>query len=104
MKKEITKWIKKNATIVKATVLISFFVGYGEFIRDLQQDIDEVRYSRKINEIEKEHGKEIEDLKIKIDQLRIENMNLRQVQFNLMEEYMKKNNNIIEMEVSHENK
>lgn len=67
MKKEITKWYKKNATIVKATAVLALIVTYTAFIRDIQKDVDEVRYSREINKIEKDHAKEIEDYKQKID-------------------------------------
>ena len=74
MKKEITKWYKKNATIVKATAALALIVSYTAFIRNIQQDVDEVRYSREINKIEKDHAKEIEDYKQKIDKLREENI------------------------------
>ncbi len=105
MKKEIIKWCKKNATIVKATAALALIVSYTAFIRNIQQDLDEVRSSREINKIEKNFAKEIDDYKQKIDKLREENMNLRQAQLELMEEYFDKSNkHIMETEVSNENK
>ena len=49
MKKEITKWYKKNATIAKATAALALIVPYTAYIRNIQKDLDEVRYSREIN-------------------------------------------------------
>jgi cell division protein FtsB len=105
MKKEIIKWYKRNATVVKATAALALLVSYTAFIRGIQQDLDEVRYSREINKIEKDYAKEIEEFKQRIDQLREENMNLRQAKLELMEDYFDKNNkNITRMEVNNENK
>lgn len=105
MKKEITKWYKKNATIVKATAALALIVSYTAFIRNIQQDIDEVRYSREINRIEKDHANEIEDYKQKIDKLREENLDLRMKRFELMEESFNRNNTyVIGTEVRNESK
>lgn len=105
MKKEITKWYKKNATIVKATAVLALIVSYTAFIRGIQKDVDEVRYSREINKIEKDHAKEIEDYKQKNDKLREENLNLRMNRFELMEEYFNRNNTyVIGTEVRNESK
>ena len=49
MKQEITKWYKKNATIAKATAALALTVPYTAYIRSIQKDLDEVRYSREIN-------------------------------------------------------
>ena len=39
------KWLKKHATIAQFAALLAFSVGVFEFARDIQQDLDEVRYS-----------------------------------------------------------
>ena len=105
MKKGITKWYRQNATIVKATAALALIVSYTAFIRNIQQDVDEVRYSREINKIEKDHAKEIEEYKQKIDKLREENLNLRMNRFELMEEYFNRNNTYkIGTEVRNESK
>lgn len=104
MRKEIMKWIKKHATIAKIGALLVFLGVYGEFVRDLQRDLDEVRYSREINKIEKTHAKEIEEYKLKVNTLREEKLNLKMDQFQLMEKIWVNNiNNQVEMEVSDEN-
>ncbi len=101
----MVKWYKKNATVVKATAALALIVSYTAFVRGIQQDLDEVRYSREINKIDKEYSKEIDGYKLKIDQLREENMKLRQTQLELMEDYFNKNNkHLTETEVSNENK
>ena len=98
------KWIKKHATIAKIGALLVFLGVYGEFVRDLQRDLDEVRYSREINKIEKTHAKEIEEYKLKVNTLREEKLNLKMDQFQLMEKIWVNNiNNQVEMEVSDEN-
>ena len=105
MKKEITKWYKNNATIVKATAALALIVSYTAFVRSIQKDLDEVQYSREINRIEKDYAKEIDDYKQKIDKLREENLDLRMKRFELMEEYFDKNNKQrVETEVRNESK
>ena len=99
------KWLKKHATIAQFAALLAFSVGVFEFARDIQQDLDEVRYSKQINELEKSHAKEIEEYKHKINTLREENLNMKMEQLQLMEEFLKKNDqSTSEKEVSYEKK
>lgn len=105
MIKQITKCLKKHATIAKIGALLAFLGLYGGFVRDLQKDLDEVRYSKQINELEKSHAKEIEEYKHKINTLREENLNMKMEQLQLMEEFLKKNDqSTSEKEVSYEKK
>lgn len=105
MRKEIAKWFKKHATIAKVGGLLVFLGLYGGYVRDLQKDLDEVRYSKQINELEKIHSKEIEEYKQKINTLRDENLKMKMEQLQLMEEYFnKKGQATSEKEVSYEKK
>ena len=105
MRKEIAKWCKKHATITKVGALLIFLGLYGGFVRDLQKDLDEVRYSKQINEMEKSHAKEIEEYKQKISTLRDDNLNMKMEQLQLMEEFINKNGqSSAEKEVSYEKK
>lgn len=115
MTKRITKCLKRHATIAKIGALLVFLGVYGDFIRGLQRDLDEVRYSKEINEKEKAHAKEIKELekahikeveeyKLKVNTLREEKLNLKMDQFLLMEKiWDKKVHNQVKMEVSNEN-
>lgn len=104
MIKQITRWFKKHATIAKIGALLVFLGIYGEFVRGLQRDIDEVHYSREIIKIEKDHAKEIEEYKVKVNTLREENLNLKMDQFQLMDKTWDKNvNNQLNIEVNDEN-
>lgn len=99
------KWLKKHVTIAQFAALLAFSVGVFEFARDIQQDLDEVRYSRQINEIEKAHAKEIEEYNLKVCTLREENLSLKMEQLKSMEQvFGKSSKNSIEMEVAYENK
>lgn len=105
MWKSIMKWLKKHATIAKIGALLVFLGVFEEFVRGIQKDLDEVRYSREIIQLEKNHIKEIDDYKMKIYTLRDENLNLRLKQFGLEEIGVgKKKHNIIEKEVNDESK
>lgn len=105
MRKKIAKWCKKHATITKVGALLVFLGLYGGFVRDLQKDLDEVRYSKQINEMEKSHAKEIEEYKLKISTLRNDNLNMKMEQLQLMEEFINKNGqSSSEKEVSYEKK
>ncbi len=105
MRKEIMKWLKKHATIAQFAALLAFCVGLFEFARDIQQDLDEVRYSRQINEIEKKHAKEIEEYRLKVFNLREENLKLKMDQLQSLEQVWGKTiNNSLETEVAYENK
>ena len=102
MKKEITKWIRKHATIAGIGAFFVFLGIYGNFVRGIQKDLDEVRYSREINKIEKGHAKDIEELQHKVLEFREENLSLRQDQFKFMGEIVEKDST--KVEVVHENK
>lgn len=116
MIKQVTNWLKRHAKIAKIGAFLIFLGVYGDFVRGLQRDLDEVHYSREINEKEKAHAqeikelektyaKEIEEYQLKVNTLREEKLNLKMDQFQLMEKVWGKNvKNQVEMEVSDENK
>ena len=104
MWKSIMKWLKKHATIAKIGALLVFLGVFEEFVRGIQKDLDEVRYSREIIQLEKNHIKEIDDYKMKIYTLRDENLNLRLKQFGPEEIEVGKKRHIIEKEVNDESK
>lgn len=94
----IINWIKKNATLVRISAFLALLIPYTAFIQGLQRDVDEVRHSREIINLEKEHAKlirdyqhEIEDYTQKIEKLREEKMDLRQDMLELKEEFINKN-------------
>ena len=103
MRKEIAKWFKKHATIAKVGGLLVFLGLYGGYVRDLQKDLDEVRYSKQINELEKSHTKEIEEYKQRINTLRNDNLSMKMEQLQLMQEFINKNDQATsEKEVSYD--
>ena len=61
MRKSIIKWLKKHATIAKIGALLVFLGVFEEFVRGIQKDLDEVRYSREIIKLEKNHIEEIDE-------------------------------------------
>ncbi len=105
MRKELLNWLKRHAKIAKIGAFIVFLGVYGGFVRDLQKDLDEVRYSKQINELEKSHAKEIEEYKQRINTLRNDNLNMKMEQLQLMKEFInKKEQATSEKEVSYEKK
>lgn len=98
------KWLKRHATIAQFAALLAFCVGLFEFARGIQKDLDEVRFSRQINEIEKAHAKEIEEYRLRVFTLREDNLKLKMNQLQTMEQFLGKTiNNSLETEVTYEN-